>query len=258
MGRLSERWRAASLDSGWIVPRDWWVPAVDAVAEALGDGRDPAPSCARLGHARAQAGVGLDEAFGDLAALHSVLGRPRPAGTIRVPSARGIDAVPARLVRALALGWAEVACAPAAAGCEDPMTGLASQAYLRTRLGEIYREAERDGLAAPESSAFVLVDPGDLVTATAIPLELARLGRALTVAECLRAVFSGGETLCALRPTRMIALTAREPGLAVRVSGLRRLLGDRLPPGPPVRAWVEGLPATLDGALRLIGELARC
>jgi hypothetical protein len=275
---LRERWRAASLEAGWTVPGDWWVPAVDAVAEALGDGRDPTPCCVRLGRARAEAGVGVEEAFADLAALHTVLG-PGGAGGLR--SARGveavskclaasavqhrpeaartgIDAVPPALLRALAVGWAEVACAPAAAsGCEDPMTGLVTPAYLRTRLGEVYREAERYGVPASAGWAFVVVEPGDPQTGE-VPLDLARLGRALTVAECARAVFSGGETLCALPPTRVLALVVREPELASRVAGLRRLLADRLPAtGIPVRAWVEGLPATIDAAHRLVDDLAR-
>ena len=263
---LGERWRAASLSSGWTVPGDWWVPAVDAVTEAVGDGRDPAPACLRLGRARAAAGVGLEEAFADLAALQAVLG-PGGAGGLR--TVRGAEAVPPRLLRALALGWAEVACAPAGAGgCDDPMTGLVTTAYLRTRLVEVYREAEQYGMAAGAGSAFVVTDPG--VTeplfgeapsggpGTAGPSDLTRLGRALTVAETIRGVFRGGETLCAPHPARVLALVVREPELALRVARLRRLLTDRLPGGGrPVRVWVEGLPGTVYAAHRLVDDLSR-
>lgn len=278
-GTLRRRWRAASLAAGWTVPGDWWVPAVDAVAEAVGDGRDAAASCARLGRARAEAGVGLEEAFADLAALHGVLGAgeahglgPGGAGGRRgdwpacgaeavraepaVPSER---AVPSELVRALALGWTEVACVPGGTGgCEDPMTGLVTLPYLRTRLGEVYREAERLGVPAWGAAAFVVTDPGQLVPVAGVPPDLARLGRELTVAESVRAVFSGGETLCGLGPSRVLALVARDEDLATRVTALRRLLADRLSPGArPARVWVEGLPPAVDAAYRLADEFGR-
>lgn len=264
---MRSRWREASLQAGWTVPGDWWVPAVDAVAEAVGDGRDPSPCCARLGRARAEAGVGLDEAFADLAALHTVLG---PGGTdgltptrgaeavCSAADAAGLPAVPPGLLRALALGWAEVACAPGGTGgCEDPMTGLVTPAYLRTRLAEAYREAERRGSPASAASALLVTDPGKVDPVPGVPAELVQLGRELTVAESVRAVFSGGETLCALPPVRVLALVAREAHLASRVAALSQLLGGRLPPGRAVRIWVEGLPPTLDGVHRLMEELAR-
>ena len=278
-GGLRGRWRAASLAAGWTVPGDWWVPAVDAVAEAVGDGRDAAASCTRLGRARAEAGVGLEEAFADLAALHGALDADGPrgldAGAAHGPgpggtggprgsgSARGAGAVPteapAGLVRALALGWTEVACTPGgAAGCEDPMTGLVTLPYLRTRLGEVYREAERLGMPPARTAAFVVTDPGEPVPVPGLPPDLARLGRELTVAESVRAVFSGGETLCGHGPSRVLALVGRGPDLGPRVTVLRRLLADRLPPADrPARVWVEGLPPTVDAAYRLTDEFGR-
>lgn len=263
-GALRRRWRAASLEAGWRFPGDWWVPAVDAVAEAVGDGRDAGPSCLRLGRARAEAGVGLDEAFADLAALHTVLGPGGAGGPQEDGPARGAEAVcepevPSELIRALALGWAEVACAPGGAGgCEDPMTGLVTVPYLRTRLGEVYREVERLGVPARGAAAFVVTDPGELVPAAGVPPDLARLGRELTVAESVRRVFSGGETLCGLGPFRVVALVPRDPDLAARVTALRRLLADRLPPAArPARVWVEGLPPTVDAAYRLADEFGR-
>src|SRR5205823_2129741 len=58
-GRLRDDWRVASLRAGWRVPRDWWVPAVEAVLVALAGDGDLVDACARLGRARAYAGVGL-------------------------------------------------------------------------------------------------------------------------------------------------------------------------------------------------------
>jgi hypothetical protein len=245
------------------VPGDWWVPAVEAVAEAVGDGQDPAPACGRLGRARAEAGVGLDEAFADLAALHGVLG-PGGAGGFD-GSARGAEAsllrqLPAGPFTALALGWVEVACAPGGAGgCEDPLTGLVTPAYLGTRLGEVYREAERHGLPASAGSALVVADPGPAGPPPAgLPVELARIGHELSAAESVRAVFSGGETLCGVPAGRVLALVVRGPELAPRLAELRRLLSER-PAAPvrPARVWLEGLPPTLDAARRLVDELGR-
>ncbi|MEK8227364.1 hypothetical protein NKG05_16600 [Oerskovia sp. M15] len=40
---LLDEWRAASLDSVWLRPGDWYHPAVEALVEALTDGRSPSP-----------------------------------------------------------------------------------------------------------------------------------------------------------------------------------------------------------------------
>jgi hypothetical protein len=235
--RLRDDWRAASLQAGWTVPRDWWVPAVEAVLEALAGGSDPVAACASLGRARAYAGVGLDEALTDLAALP------------------GAQAAAPPLVRALATGWAEVACGPAAAEtCEDPLTGLATPAYLRTRLAEMYREAGRVGVSVPSSHALVVVavdaaDGPNLLTAA----------RLLLVGSALRDVFDGGETLARAGPARAVALVGREPALGARVAALRRLLAERLrrTGGGPARVWIEGLPGCPAAAYRLLAELVR-
>ena len=42
--------------------------------------------------------------------------------------------------------------------CEDPLTGLASLAHVRTRLAEIYREAENEGRDVRTAHALVVVE----------------------------------------------------------------------------------------------------
>ena len=42
--------------------------------------------------------------------------------------------------------------------CEDPLTGLASLAHVRTRLDEIYREAELTDVGVAGSHALVIVE----------------------------------------------------------------------------------------------------
>ena len=235
--RLQEDWREASLRAGWTVPQDWWVPAVEAVVEALVEGRDLAAPCGLLGRERADAGVGLDEALTDLAVL---------------PGRHARTDLP---VRALAAGWAEVACDPARTGvCEDPLTGLTTPAYLRTRLAETYREAARTGVPVACSSALVVVavDPVD-------GSRLRTMSRLLLVADGLRDTFPGGETLAGTGPAHAAALVQRESELPARVVALREFLSERLRQAgsPPARAWIESLPSSLAAAYQLLADLAR-
>ncbi|MEN3362324.1 MAG: hypothetical protein V7637_6306 [Mycobacteriales bacterium] len=255
--QLCDRWRATSIEDGWHFPDDWWVPAVDEVAEALCDGRDPAAPCAELGRARAAAAVGLDEALADLNALYVAVtggtaGTAEPAAPTAGPA---VCAAPAHLIRALALGWADVIADPSAGTyCEDPLTGLAVPAYLRVRLGEVYREAERTGLPVPATHGLIVAEvnlrgSGDLT----------RLSRAVLLGESMRATFIGGETLCSLTPGRAVALGRRDGGLSARAASLRRMLAVELGgfSQRPARVWIEGLPGTLPAAQRLVADLAR-
>ncbi|YCK33155.1 hypothetical protein ACNF49_03330 [Actinomadura sp. ATCC 39365] len=125
------RWRGRSMAEGWSLADDWWTPAVAYAIRAATDGGDLPRACEELGAARAGAGVGINEGLGDLAALFAVTDRGEPTFP---------------LVRAYAAGWAEQSFAPMSdLQCEDPLTGLATVAYLRTRLGELYRGRSRAG-----------------------------------------------------------------------------------------------------------------
>jgi hypothetical protein len=252
---LCTRWRATSLQVGWAFPADWWVPAVDAVAAALCDGRDPAAPCTLLGRARAEAAVGLDEALIDLAALYAAFTDSDPPGGSAGQAGQAPSyGVPGHLVRAVAVGWAEATSDPAAGGCEDPLTGLVVPAYLRVRLGEVYREGKRSGLPVPATHAFVVAEV-DLTGGES----LTQLSRLVLLADCLRTTFPGGETLCGVGPGRALALVRRDGGLSAWANALRHLLSVELDPFTerPARVWVEGLPGTLPAAHRLVAELAR-
>jgi len=133
------------------------------------------------------------------------------------------------------------------ATCEDPLTGLATLPYLRTRLGEVYREARHAGRCVADTHRLLLaelrhrLDPWD------------RLSALLLVSNDLRAAFPGGETLSLAGSGRAIALVHAVPELPFRVTGLRRSLttahGTRLRLLRP--------PARLEDALRLLDGLAR-
>ncbi|WP_083983582.1 hypothetical protein [Actinomadura hibisca] len=234
---LRDRWRAASREMGWSVPGDWWAPAVESVVAAACGGRGMAVACARLGQARGRAGVAIGETLDDLGALFSVLRWPDP---------------PLSLVRCAAEGWVDSGLLELVAeSCEDPLTGLMTPSYLRSRLTELYRGAAAlggaPGTAAADTHRLVLVDLPDGVE------PWRRLARAIVVAHDLRAVFAGGETLSLVGAGRAAALAAAGPRLEAEVAELRRLL-DAGRAGCRVR--VEPLPDTLQEARELLEALA--
>jgi hypothetical protein len=272
---LRVAWRSRALLAGWAQPQDWWCAEVDAACEAIAEGRDLVGPFTRLGHARAEAGVGIGETLVDGAELYAVLGEKGP---------------PFAVVRALAEAWVDVGLEPLRmATCEDPLTGLASAAHLRTRLAEVYREAERAGEGVHGVYALVVVSTG---LDGAVRWD--GLLRRLALGECLKSVFSGGETLASLGQSVVVGLVPRTPMLGAMVESLRRRLaevatgvqarggtdprggtgvrggtyGDGargsggtgvgvLREGGPPRVWVEGLPGGLWQAYSVIDDLAR-
>lgn len=236
---LREQWRSLAAAGGWAYPSDWHLESVDAVCEALADRRDPWDAAERLGRDRAVAAVGLPETLADIDALTSMVAAP----------------LAEQLRRAVSLGWsAEATALPAS--IIDPMTGLASAGYLQVRLGEIYRAADASGVPASLSHALVM---------TRVVTGVQGLGRRLPmviVADALRAVFDGGETLAVLSDSMIAVLTTRSPRLARRVAlgrqTAQRLLHTDEHAGPArVRAWIESLPPTAATAADLLGDLGR-
>jgi hypothetical protein len=235
--RLREEWRARSLRAGWSLPCDWWAPAVEAVADAVCAGNGLATACVRLGRARGRAGVGIGETLEDLGALFDVLRWPDP---------------PLGLVRCAAEGWVDAGLMDLAGGsCEDPLTGLATVSYLRSRLAELYRAGEAAG--SPPSGTHRLLMVGFPVDG-AEPWR--RLARAIVVAHDLREFFKGGETLALLGRGRMAALVPYSPEPDLRMRALRRMVNHAQ--GDDVLVWGERLPASIGDALNLIDALLTC
>lgn len=235
---LCLRWRERSLAAGWSVWSDWWVPAVDAVTRAACAGLDLAGPCAALAAARARGGVGVGETLDDVGALHAALGMRQPAMPV---------------VRAVAEGWTDATTSAVAdladPVCADPLTGLTTLAYLRTRVGELYRAPR------PPRYALVLVDlvGGEPVDGGPGPaVRWRRLVRVIVVGRFLRAAFRGGETLSLLGACRVTVLVVDRPGLDRAVVTLRTTLAAR----HGARVWVTRLPDRIDQAIRLLGELA--
>jgi GGDEF domain-containing protein len=253
---LRSRWRTASIASGWRFPTDWAVAEVDLVCEAMLNGVDPDDALVRLGRARALAGSGLGETLQDVAALHAVLDVPEHRDGL---VAADPDVMPARLLRVTAMAWSDVLVRQLAntEAC-DGLTGLANGAYLRARLREIYREATATGVDARSRYVLVVMSPDFTDTSG-----WSRLAAMVLLADVLRAVFDGGQTLATIGPTTLLVLAQRGDRLSERVATARWLAADRLGVDPQLRdigppaVWLEKLPATHAAACRLITELGQ-
>lgn len=224
-------WRRASLARGWRTPGDWWTPPVDTVVAAVAGDESLAEPCAGLGAARAEAGVGLPEAFDDLWALFSILHRLPPAFVIR----------------RFAESYAE--SAPEAQICTegvDPLTGLVRVDYLRARLCEVYEEAAAHGVqtAARHGLVSVRFEP--------LPFGWHGLSRQLTIGRVLHTTFCSGETVASVCPTVMAVLTRHDTSVVPADLGanLSRTSGS------DVLVRRIRLPATLPGALMQLDVLA--
>ena len=264
--QIRDEWRRRSLATGWRVPDDWdseaveevlgacrnralargeaglaaaGAPALTAAGAALAAASAAlAAACAGLGRSRARAGVGIAETIDDLTALFAVLGEGE---------GRQWDP-PLQLVGAIAEGWAEESVSQFAhVGCEDPLSGLASLAYLRTRLAEVYREAEHGGTSPAETHRLLVVG------LPRRPDPWRRLALPILVGRDLRAAFPGGETLSLAKPGPAIALVPARSDLPLRYARLRRNIQAAF--GTQIR--MTPLPGRLTEALRLVDELAR-
>ena len=237
---LRHQWQAKASAFGWTFPSDWDDPAVDAICDAVTAGADVWDAAERLGRRRATAGVSLGEALTDVDALATII------------PGRYTDL----LRRAVSLGWADGVVTPAS-GVTDPMTGLVTPEYLQIRLGELYRAATVRAEPVSTSWALVVVRldlVGHVGWQRTLPMIL--------IADGLRRVFDGGESLVLMGEAVAVALCERDLVLARRARLLQSIVTDAMErdpqiivPGPAV--WIENLPSTYGAALDLIAELGR-
>lgn len=253
---LRSRWRTASIAAGWRFPSDWGVPEVDAVCLSAVRRSDLTAALSHLGRARAQAGAGLDETLTDLAALHAVLTNVEVRDGL---IATDPNAAPTPLVRAAALAWAEASFEELrSAQATDNLTNLTTQAYLRTRLGEVYRQAARLDVPAAETHALLVVTL-DLSAVTGWP----RLMAMVLVADALREVFDGGESVALLGPSVAAVLSERDPAFGDRALSAGWLITERLKVDPQLEASrrpvlrLERLPPTQEEARTLLDTVSR-
>lgn len=229
-------------EARWVLPdevRARLPHRFEAVAETLVSGADSTAACHVVGRELALDGVPLEETLGRLRATWVAVRGDDPA----------YDAVTALLV-----AWSDATLAYLhQISCDDPMTGLASLAHVRSRLSELYRGAQLDGLA----STHALVVCELVVPAAATTDSFSRAMHMSRLGEAARTVFAGPETIGRLGSRRVVVVTPRHERLGSRVRLLRTLahsadLGDHA-----VRVWIEGLPPTDATAAFLLDELAR-
>jgi hypothetical protein len=215
----------------------------EVVGEGLMSHADVTAACSVVGRDVARDGASLGEALSALRATYRlVLGAP--------PAFEAAEA--------LSVAWSDATLEYLHdLSCEDPLTGLASLAHVRTRLDEIYREAELTDVAVPGSHALVIVELCFRHPVAVSGHHFTRALRLVQVTEALRAVYSGGQTLGRLGLDRAVALVPRSVDLGVSVALLREFLGDLDLGDTDVRVWIEGLPGSADSASRLLDDLAR-
>lgn len=214
----------------------------EAVGEALVSGLDVVPACAVAGRALAEDGASLDEALSGLATTYAQVDCGMP----------GFEET-----RALTVAWSETSLRYLhQLSCADPLTGLTSLAHVRTRLAELYREAELTGSRVRASHALVVVELVNDPEPWSVTQRLTRTLRLATLADAIRHVFPGEETLGRLGLDRAAVLTRRTEHLGRSVATLEQYLADR-ELGARARVWIEGLPDTDDAVAHLLDDLAR-
>lgn len=214
-----------------------------AVAEALRQGEDLEAPCTTVGRRLAEVGVGLDEVLDGLGETYRLAGGGEPAFSA---------------VRAIACGWADSSLEYLhGLSCEDPLTGLATTAHLRTRLTELYRAAACGETSVETTHAFVVIELTEPVITDPRRDSFDRALRFVDVVDAMHAVYPCGETVARIGARRAVTLVRREPALGDRVELLRRLLTDRGVTPASHRVWIEGLPSDNDHVGRLLDDLAR-
>ncbi len=214
----------------------------EALGEALTSGSDVLGACAVAGEDLARDGASMQE----------VLEGMRDTWRQRAVGDPSYDAV-----SALVTAWSETTLGYLhQLSCDDPLTGLASQAHLRSRLSELYR-LDDDERTDVGSHALVVVaiplgaDPSDEAGD-----HFTRAMRVARAGEMARTVFARDETIARLGMHRVGILCRRDERLGRRVRVLGTLL-EGSPEDGPVRMWIEGLPGTDHLAGSLLDELAR-
>ena len=240
--------RLTVADPGMSVPepadeRSGLPHRFEAVGEALISGSDVIVVCSVAGQELARDGASVEEALTGLRATWRTVVGTDPTYDV---------------VAALLTAWSETTLGYLhQLSCEDPLTGLSSQAHLRSRLSELYRLGTTAGGGGVADHALVVLampfgddpseQPADHFTRA---MRLARAG------ELARTSFARDETVARLGLHRVGILTRRDERLGRRVKVMRTLLAGA-EPDVPVRVWIEGLPGTDAGAGMLLDELAR-
>ncbi len=213
----------------------------EAVGEALTSGSDVIGVCAVAGQDLARDGASMEETLAGLRTTWVALTGADPSYDV---------------VTALLTAWSETTLGYLnQLSCEDPLTGLSSQAHLRSRLSELYR-LDDEGAIGGHALVVLAMPLGDDPSEEPVD-HFTRAMRLARAGEMTRTVFTRDETVARLGLHRVGVLTRRDERLGRRVRVLRTLLDGVGPADALVRVWIEGLPGTDAAAGMLLDELAR-
>lgn len=241
---------------GSVPPMSVTLPVgFESVGEALTAEECPLSACDAVGREMALDGASVQEALSGLRHTWLTVCGCEPDFTA---------------VQALVSSWGEATLAAlSSVSCEDPMTGLASVAHLRSRVQDVFREYEQGHLARHprDTHAFVVVDllespedDGDGRSSHGGAAPAHPMGRALRMArlaDAVRTVFPGGEAVGRVGRARVAVLAVRDDRLGIRVRLLRQLVAGMDLSGHRPRVWIEGLAASDRACTALLEELAR-
>lgn len=158
------------------------------------------------------------------------------------------------VVKALTVAWSEAALEHHhQQSCEDPLTALSTMAHLRSRLGDLYRGAERDGYVVGDVYSLVVVELPRIESANMLNDSLAML----EMAEAMRTVYSGDETIAQVSARRAAALVERKRTDRSTLELLQILIRRQTPGIAEPRLWIESPPRSPAGIGWLLTELAR-
>lgn len=216
----------------------------EAVGEALASGSGLLDACAVAGEDLARDGASMQEALESLRdTSHRTAGGDPP-----------FDAVAALLT-----AWGETTLGYLhQLSCDDPLTGLASQAHLRSRLSELHRLPPAEEAVAAHALVVCTLPFGDDPSEEPVD-HFTRAMRLARAGEMARTVFPRDETVARVGMHRVAVLARRDDRLGRRVRVLRALLDgvESRTGGALVRVWIEGLPDSDAATGMLLDELAR-
>lgn len=166
------------------------------------------------------------------------------------------QAPPFDVVRRLTSAWADTSLSYLhATSCEDPLTGLASRAHVRSRIAEIYRAAASRGLRDSPPYALVVVE---IAWGPSCRANFDRMMRMIDIAELLRSVYQGDETIGQLSASRVVVVVRRGDSVSGAVAVVLDLVREwEQRAGLTTRVWVEGFPGSASAADTMLDELAR-
>jgi hypothetical protein len=116
----------------------------EALADVLSGDADVRGACHEIARRGAERGLALDEVLGGISRTTRQLGHGEPTFETARSAASAWSEAMLRFHHGLA--------------CEDPLSGLAPLAHLRSQLDGVYREAVRTGGSVPATRALVVVD----------------------------------------------------------------------------------------------------